>query len=712
VVRISHNNMVGMAAIVLLAVAATAGLLLSRNGRTHARSFEGGAACLIAQAPGSGASSGGARDPLDLKSIDPKVKACTDFYTYANEGWLEHNPIPPQYPSWGRFNELAVRNRENLRKILEKAAQDKAAPDGSNEQKIGSFYASCMDQTARDAAGAKPLESDFGKIASIHDVPSLEAEIASLQKLGVNVLFQFSSAQDLKNSSQEIGDADQGGLGLPNRDYYTKQDPKSKQIRDQYAAHVSKMFQLLGDDPAKSAAEAKTVMDIETRLAQASLTPVQRRNPKALYHKMNLAQLKALTPAFDWESYFVEVGHADMGSINVDVPAFFKEVNQALTGVSLEDWKTYLRWHLIDRAAPDLSTPFVAEDFNFRGHILTGAQVNLPQWQRCVAATDAGLGEALGQIYVKEYFPPAAKQRAQEMVANLIAALHSDISTLSWMGPATRKAAIAKLQAFTRKIGYPSKWRDYSALTVNRGPFVENAFRAAQFEFHREINKIGKPVDRTEWSMTPPTVNAYYDASMNEIVFPAGILQPPFFNAKADDAVNYGAMGAVIGHEMTHGFDDEGRQFDAKGNMVNWWTPQDLKRFQARAECVAKQFDSFVVEDSLHENGKLVLGESIADLGGLTIAYAAFQKTLGGKPTPPKIDGYTADQRFFLSYAQIWAENIRPQFARLLVSSDPHPIPKFRVLGALSNMPAFAKAFNCKPGDPMVRPASDRCQIW
>ncbi len=693
-------------------VAVALALLSSSNGPMSARSLGRRANRFFSQAVGTSPASGSAKDALDLKSIDPKVKACADFYTYANEGWLVHNPIPPQYPSWGRFNELAIRNRENLRKILEKAAADKGAANGSNEQKIGSYYSGCMDQTARDAAGVKPLDADFQKIAGIHDIPSLETETASLQKIGVDVLFNFTSSQDLKHSDQEIGDADQGGLGLPNCTYYTKQDAKSKQIREEYVAHVTKMFQLLGDDATRSAAEAKTVMDIETRLAQASLTPVERRNPQALYHKMDTVQLKALTPAFDWESYFAEVGHPRMGAINVDVPAFFKEVNQALSGIPLGDWKTYLRWRLIDRAAPDLSAPFVAENFNFKGHILTGSKVNLPRWQRCTAATDRGLGEALGQIYVKEYFPPAAKARAQQMVANLIAALRSDISALSWMGPETRNAAIAKLQAFNRKIGYPSKWRDYSALAVNRGPFMENVFRASQFEFHREINKIGKPVDRTEWDMTPPTVNAYYDPSMNEIVFPAGILQPPFFNANADDAVNYGAMGAVIGHEMTHGFDDEGRQFDAKGNMVNWWTSEDLKRFQARAQCVAKQFNSFVVEDNLHENGKLVLGESIADLGGLTIAYAAFQKSLEGKPKPPDIGGYTPEQRFFLSYAQIWAQNVRPQFARLLVSADPHPIAKFRVLGPLSNMPAFARAFNCKPGDAMVRPASDRCQIW
>ncbi|MGH9327500.1 MAG: M13 family metallopeptidase [Terriglobia bacterium] len=648
---------------------------------------------------------------LYLKNLDAKVKPCDDFYDFADGGWMARNPIPPAYPAWGTFNELAERNRDILRKILEKDAADKTAPKGSNTQKLGDFYASCMNTKVIEAEGAKPLDPEFKRIDQIHDVPSLEAEIARLQGIGVDALFQFSSEQDFKNSSMMIGDAEQGGLGLPNCTYYTKQDAKSKQIRQQYMAHVTKMFERLGDKSTTSAHEAQTVMTIETKLAHSSMTPVQLRDPKAVYHKLDLAQLKLLTPDFSWGNYFAETGHPHLNSTNIGQPDFFKQMNKMLAAVPLSSWKTYLRWHLIDMAAPYLSTPFVDENFNFNGKILTGTKQILPRWKRCVRAADSGLGMALGKQYVQVAFPPAAKARALDMVNHLVAALHKDISTLNWMGPKTRRQAIAKLQLLMKKIGYPIKWRDYSKLHIIEGPYVDNVFRADDFEFNREVGKIGKPVDRTEWEMTPPTVNAYYDPLMNEIVFPAGILQPPFFNPAADDAVNYGAMGVVIGHEMTHGFDDEGRQFDAHGNLVNWWTPEDLKRFNVRAACVRKQFDGYVVEDNLRENGKLVLGESIADLGGLAIAYAAFQQTPEAKSNK-KIDGFTPDQRFFLSYAQIWAQNIRPQFARLLATTDPHPISRFRTNGPLSNMPTFAKAWNCKPGDPMVRPPKEQCKIW
>ncbi len=665
--------------------------------------------------PAAGAPSGGAAGagkPFDLANLDPGVKPCTDFFHYADGGWIKAHPIPPAYSSWGTFNELAVNNRTILRGILEKDQADKSAAPGSNNQKLGDYYSSCMDRTAVNAAGAKPLQPEFDRINHLSSLADLRAEVARLPAMGVNAMFEFGSAQDLKNSSQVIGDAAQGGLGLPDRDYYTKTDAKSVEIRKQYVAHVSKMLQLLGDNAAKSDAEAAKIMQIETKLAEASLTRVQRRAPNALYHKMDLAQLRTLAPDLDWETYFHQIGQPGMGSINVDEPGFFKTLNQQLQTVSVADWKTYLRWHLINSTAPALSTPFVDEDFNFHGRILTGAKEKLPRWQRCVASTDRSLGEALGQQYVKKAFPPQAKAKALAMVNNLIAALHSDLTTLSWMSPETRQQAIAKLQVVMKKIGYPDKWRDYSALKITPGPYVDNYLAARHFAFNYDLNKIGKPVDRTEWEMTPPTVNAYYDPSMNEIVFPAGILQPPFFNPKADDAINYGAMGVVIGHEMTHGFDDEGRQFDAKGNLVNWGTPDALQRFKARAECVARQFDSFVVDGDVHENGHLVLGESIADLGGLAIAYAAYQKSLEGKPAPAPIDGFTADQRFFLGYAQVWAGSDRPQLARLRATVDPHPASRYRVNGPLSNMPAFAKAFGCKAGDPMVRPPDEQCHIW
>jgi putative endopeptidase len=471
------------------------------------------------------------------------------------------------------------------------------------------------------------------------------------------------------------------------------------------------MFELLGDDATKAAGEAKTVVALETRLAEVSLTNVERRDPQAMYHKMGLSDLGGLTPYFSWTTYFEEIGHPNIESVNVTAPKFFAAVNQRLKATPLEDWKTYLRWHLVNSAAPSLSDAFVNEDFNFSGRVLRGTSQLLPRWNRCVQATDDNLGEALGQVYAEKYFPPEAKARALEIVNNLIAALRDDLETLPWMGEATRQQALAKLAAVTKKIGYPDKWRDYSAYDIDRGPYVLNVIRGAQFEFQRGLNKIGKPVDRTEWGMTPPTVNAYYNALFNEIVFPAGWLQPPFFDPAADDAFNYGAIGAIIGHELTHGFDDEGRQFDAQGNLRDWWTPEDEKHFNERAECVQKQFDSYVVEGSLHENGKLVLGESIADLGGLVIAYRALEKTLEGKSRAP-VSGFTPEQRFFLAFAQAWAANNRPEFERLMVSTNPHPVDRFRGIGPPSNMPEFQKAFDCKEGDAMVRSGAQRCQIW
>ncbi len=649
---------------------------------------------------------------FDTANLDRTVKPCDDFYQFADGGWMKNNPIPAAYPIWGSFTKLADRNEEVLHQILEDAAKNSKAPANSIQQKIGNFYASCMDTEQIEGAGTRSLLPEFERISKIQNLADLEAEIARLQGLGASAVFRFTSTQDFKNSTEEIAEAAQGGLGLPDRDYYTKDDDKSQKLREAYVAHVSKMFELLGDDAATSAAEAKTVMGIETKLAAASMKRVELRDPGNVYHKMGLAQLQALTPQFSWEGYFHDVGFPQINAVNVGQPDFFKQVDKQLTGAPLADWKTYLRWHLIHGAAPRLSSKFVDEDFNFFGRTLTGATEILPRWKRCVQASDRQLGEALGQTYVEKNFPPQAKARALEMVHNLIAALRDDLSTLDWMGPATRKQALAKLDAIALKIGYPDKWRDYSAFTVDRGPYVMNYFRGNAFEFHRRLDKIGKPVDRTEWGMTPPTVNAYYNPTMNEIVFPAGILQPPFYDAQADDALNYGGMGAVIGHELTHGFDDQGRKFDGQGNLRDWWTPEDEKNFQRRAECVAKQFDGYVVEEGLHENGKLVLGESIADLGGLAIANAALGKTLEGKPLAKKIDGFTPDQRFFLAWAQVWASNVRPEFARLLVNTNPHPLGRFRAIGPLSNMPAFADAFGCSEGNAMVRPTGERCRIW
>jgi putative endopeptidase len=649
---------------------------------------------------------------LAADDMDTTCKPCSDFYRYANGGWLARNPVPPEYPSWAKFNELRERNREILHEILEQAAKDRIAPEGSDVQKIGDFYASCMNEAQIEEQGTQPLRPEFERIEQMHDIQGLEAEIAHLQKEGANPVFNFGATQDAKNSTQVIGGAEQGGLGLPDRDYYTKTDDRSKQLRMQYVQHVTKMFQLAGDNAAQAAAEAQTVMALETKLAEASMTRVERRDPDKTYHKMDLAQLRSLTPTFSWDSYFRELDAPKIDYVDVAQPRFFEEVNKDLSEVPLQDWKVYLRWHLIHSAAAALSKSFVDDDFNFYGHILQGTEKLLPRWKRCVSSTDNQLGFALGKIYVAQHFPADAKAKAQQMVNNLIAALRDDLQTLPWMSAETRKAALTKLEAFTPKIGYPDKWQDYTPFRVERGPYVINRLRGNVYEFDRDLAQIGKPVDRSEWGMTPPTVNAYYNPQKNEIVFPAGILQPPFFDPNGDPALNYGGIGAVIGHEMTHGFDDQGRKFDGQGNLWNWWTPQDLKNYAARADCVEKQFDNYVVIDDLHENGRLVLGESIADLGGLKLAYMAYEKSLQGKPRPANIDGFTSEQRFFIGYAQIWAANDRPQYERMQVNLNPHPLDRFRAIAAPSNMSAFADAFHCHPADPMIRPAQERCEIW
>ena len=646
---------------------------------------------------------------FDTANLDRTCKPCDDFYQFAMGGWMKANPIPPEYSIWGSFSQLADRNQKNLREILEAAVESKAAA-GTNEQKIGDFYSSCMDATAIDAAGAKPIEAELTQIAAVQTLADLEAETARLHKQGVGVLFRFNSTQDAKDSSQVIGAAFQGGLGLPEREYYLKQDEKSQKLREDYEKHVANMFALLGDSADVTAAEAATVIKMEAVLATASMKNTDLRDPDKTYHKMTLAELKVLTPGFSWESYFKAVGHPELKEINVGQPDFFKALDAQLTATSIADWKTYLRWHLVNSAAPGLAEKFVNEDFDFRGKTLTGAKEIQPRWKRCVQSTDRSLGEALGLAYVQKYFPPAAKARALEMVHNLLAALRDDLKTLPWMGPETRAQATAKLEAFAVKIGYTDKWRDYTALKIDRRSYAENLVRASEFDFARRLNKIGKPVDRTEWGMTPPTVNAYNNSSMNEIVFPAGIMQPPFYDPNADDAVNYGGMGAVIGHEITHGFDDHGSKFDGRGNLKDWWTPEDLKNFQSRAKCVSDQFDGYVVDGDLHENGKLVLGESIADLGGLAIAYAAYEKSLAGKPRPPDRDGFTPEQRFFLGWAQVWGANERLEYARLMANTNPHPLGRFRANGPLSNMAEFAKAFGCKHGEAMVR--EQACKIW
>jgi len=648
---------------------------------------------------------------FDTAGMDTKTAACADFYQYANGGWLAANPIPAAYSAWGVANILNEKTRDTLHEILEAAAKNTAAKKGSNEQKVGDYFASCMDEAKIEAEGLKPIQAKLDLIDKIADQKSLQAAIAHMHSYGYNALFGSGSNRDFKNASETTIGIFQGGLGLPTRDYYFKDDPRSKSIRDEYVKHVAKMFELMGDDAAKAAGEAQAVMALETKLAQASKAPVELRDPEKLYHRMPMMSVKDVAPAFDWVAYFQTVGHSK-ADVNVATPDFFKAMNTELTATSIADWKTYLRWNLINRAASGLSAKIVDEDFHFKGTVLQGAKENLPRWKRCVSATDGALGEALGAVYVEKAFNAAAKQRALTMVRNLEAALKSDISTLSWMSEPTRKQAIVKLEAFMNKIGYPDKWRDYSTLSVDRSAYQTNRFRVSKFNEDRDWAKIGKPVDRGEWAMSPPTLNAYYNPQNNEIVFPAGILQPPFFDPTADDALNYGGIGSVIGHEMTHGFDDQGSRYDPAGNLANWWSDADLKAFKERAGCIVNQFNAFEVEKGLNMNGSLVQGESIADLGGLVVAYAAFQESMKGKPRQANMDGFTPEQRFFLGFARGWASNIRPEVARLIALQDPHPLNKFRVNGPLSNMPQFAAAFQCKDGDPMVRPEKDRCVIW
>jgi putative endopeptidase len=647
---------------------------------------------------------------FDVSHMDKTCKPCDDFFQYVNGNWIKNNPIPPEYASWGSGSMLHDNNQKQLRTLLDEAAANTSAAAGSSERKVGDFYASCMDTTAINAAGAKPLDGEFARIAGFKDKNEVATLIAHQHSQTVGALFAFGSTQDLKDSSKVIGEADQGGLGLPDRDYYTRTDDDSKKLREKYLVHMTKMLTLLGDSQEKASAQAKIVLDIETALAGASFTNVQLRDPETQYHIMTVSQLGELTPHFSWPSYFSALGHPELKEINVGQPDFFKEMDKQIATRSTAELQTYLRYHLLSRAASTLSEPFVEENFDFNARTLAGSKEQQPRWKRCAGSADTYLGEALGQLYVTKYFPPEAKAQVLDMVKNLRAALRDDIPTLSWMSPETQKAALEKLEAFNVKMGYPEKWRDYSALKIDRGSYAQNMLRASAFEDARDLNKIGKPVDRGEWGMTPPTVDAYNSSQLNEIVFPAGILQPPFFDPKRDAAFNYGAMGAIIGHEITHGFDDQGAKFDLHGNMQNWWTDKDLKEFQSRGNCIAKQFDGYVVEGDLHMNGKLVEGESIADLGGLTISYVAYQKFLDKHPAEKDANGFTPEQRFFIGYADAWKNHMRPELAKLQANTNPHPLPKFRANGPLSNMAEFAKAFGCKRGEPMVR--EQACKIW
>ncbi len=649
--------------------------------------------------------------PLDPANLDRSVSACTDFYQFANGGWVKRNPVPAAYSRWGSFDELQENNQSNLLTILRAAAANGNTQADADIRKLGTFFSSCMDSAAAEKTGIQPIKPELDRISAIKTRRGLEAEIARLHSRGVPLLFGFGAQQDFKNSSSVIAGISQGGLSLPDRDYYLNPDKRYADIRTNYVDHVGRMFQLLGESASQATADAQKVMNIETALAKPAMTRVQMRDPNANYHRMTSAELAQLAPGFNWPGFFTIEGKADIPTVNVQNPEFLKAADAILTSVPLEDWKAYLRWHLLDAAAPSLNSAFVNEDFRF-GSTLSGAKEMLPRDKRCARATDAGLRDALGQAYVAQYFTPLAKARALEMVRNLESVFHDRLQTLGWMTDTTKVQATAKLAAFTNKIGYPDKWRDYSTLTIKPGPFINNQIAVREYERRRNLSRIGQPLDRTEWGMTPPTVNAYYNPSMNEIVFPEGIMQPPFFNPNADDAVNYGGMGAVIGHEMTHGFDDQGAQFDPQGNLRNWWSASDLAKFKTGTGLVASQFDSYAVLDSLHVNGKLTLGENLADLGGLSISYAALEKALAEKGRPALIDGFTPEQRFFLAWAQIWRQNITPEAQRVRINTDPHSPGQWRANGPLSNLPQFAAAFGCKPGDPMVRPDSVRPVIW
>ena len=645
---------------------------------------------------------------LHLDWLNTGVLPGENFYAYANGTWQKQNPIPPQYATWGTFTILHEKVQKIIHQMLIEAAHDKAAKPGSIEQKVGDFYFSGMDEASINAQGVAPLQPEFARIEAIKNVHDLQEVITYLQQMGVDVCFNFGNMQDFTNSEEMIGAAMQDGLSLPDRDYYLKDDAKFKQIRRDYINYMTKMFQLLGDSATQAAAEATIVMGIETTLAQASMSQIEQRDPHAIYHMKTLSQLDQISPNFSWSRYFTAIGLPQIKRINLGMPAFFETLNTLFQTVSLNDWKIYLRWHLIDNYSPYLSQPFVQQHFQMSS-ALSGTKKMLVRWQRVVNTENEALGFAIGKLYVEKYVPPATKQDVLHILHTIRNVLRSDLKTLSWMTPLTRKAALKKLDLMGERVGYPSKWRDYSTLMIDRGPYVLNIKRTNEFLVKRELNKIGKPIDKTEWAMTPQTINAYYDPSMNNINIPAGIMQLPFFDPTAPAAVNYGSIGFVMGHEITHGFDDEGAQFDGHGNLKKWWTPADLKKFQAATQCIMGQFSQYKVNGDLPLQGKLVMGEATADLGGLILAYRAFHESAAYK-TAKTINGFTPDQQFFLGVAHVWAANVRPEQQRNLVTTDPHPPARYRVNGTLANMPEFQAAFAIPVISSMVN--QHRCVIW
>ena len=645
---------------------------------------------------------------LESKFLDRSADPCTDFYQYACGNWNKINPIPPDQARWNVYAKLATENMRYLWGVLEETSKPSPART-PNQQKIGDYFGACMDEAAVEKAGAAPLAARLKEIAALKRTADLAPLLGSLHLENSGAFFGFGSSQDFADSTRVIAFAVAGGLGMPDRDYYTKTDAKSVETRDRYVQHVAAMFGLLGDNAATAAAEAKTVMEIETALAKASLTRVEKRDPYKLFHKYTRAELAKLTPAFDWNAYWKAIGLPAPADLNVTEPEFFKELQAQLARRPAAEWQTYLRWHLAHENARFLSAAFVNANFEFYSKYLRGVTELQPRWKRCVGYVDRDLGEALGQVFAEKTFTADTKARALKMTQEIEKAMEEDLHQITWMSDATKEQALAKLHSMVNKIGYPDKWRDYSSLRIAPGDFAGNAARAAVFESHRQLAKIGRPVDRTEWGMTPPTVNAYYDPQMNDINFPAGVLQPPLFDPKMDDAPNYGNTGATIGHELTHGFDDQGRQFDAKGNLKDWWTKQDGDEFVKRAACVVDEYAQFTVVDDIKLNSKLTLGEDVADLGGTLLAYMAWKNATRGQDLK-SVDGFTPDQRFFIGMAQWACGDERPESKRQSAITNEHSPEQYRINGVVSNMPEFGKAFSCKAGQPMVR--ANACRVW
>lgn len=647
---------------------------------------------------------------IDVSNIDSSVKPQDNFYLYANGNWLKKNPVPSTESRWGSFSVLNEDNLKKLREILDETAKQKNA-QGSNAQKIGDYYFAAMDSVKKNAEGVKPLAPEIERINALKSNADIIKTLAELQMNGTRALFGIYVGQDPKISDQNIAQANQSGLGMPDRDYYTKTDEESKALQNAYKEHLTKMFMLLGDTKEVADKNAKTVYEFELRLAKASMTNVELRDIEKQYNKWTLAELSKKYPNMKWSEYLSQIGLGTAKEVIIGQPNFFKEVDAMLKSTSIDNWKTYLRWWLINSAADNLSDEIASQNFAFYGTTLSGQKQQKPRWKRTLTEIDGAMGEALGQLFVEKYFKPESKARVSEMVDNLMIAYKERIEQLDWMSPETKEKAKKKLTTVIRKLGYPDKWRDYAALEISKDSHFKNATNAYKFEMKRNFDKLGKPVDKMEWLMSPPTVNAYYQPTTNEITFPAGIMQPPFFFADADDAVNYAGIGAVIGHELTHGFDDQGSQFDEMGNLKNWWTDTDKKKFEEKTKMVVQQYSNFVAIDSLHVNGELTLGENIADFGGIMIAYQAFKKTKQGKSTE-KIDGLTPDQRFFMSWANIWRTNYTPEALKKQVNTNPHSPAEFRANGPISNMKEFYEAFGIKDGDKMWRNEAERIKIW